>query len=349
VNLTTYNVKRLFLGLLFFFLYAGRIEAQDATFSQYYSSYLYLNPAYAGTEPSLTVGLNSRTQWKSVTEPYQTNQLSVIVPFYRKIDKQNNFGGVGLSLYNDKAGSGKLSATGVNVNVSYVLRASTASHFLFGIQGGIIQKKIDYSSLQWGSQYDKFNGFNSSFPGEENNIVPSKTYADIGAGVLYYYKQGRDIREKGMSFYVGVSSYHINRPNESLVAGQASRLPMLNKFHGGFDYSITSKINLSPNVLIAQQNNVNQINAGMYVNYGFGNPTSVLIPSDLILGAWYRLGDAYIFSAGLGCDTYTLGFSYDINNSSLRGYTQGKGAYEISLRITKPRVVKTRRNYTPRI
>lgn len=350
MNLTNNILKGLFLVLATFFFVVEKVEAQDAAFSQYYSSYLYLNPAYAGSEPSLTVGVNSRTQWKSVTEPYQTNQISLIVPFYRKVDKQNNFGGLGISVYNDKAGSGKLAATGVNLNLSYVLRASESSHILFGVQGGIIQKKIDFSTLQWGSQYDDFNGFNSNIdPGETGALSESTMYPDFGAGILYYYKEDRDIREKGGSFYAGASSYHLNRPNESLVQGQASRLPLLNKFHAGFDYSINTKFNFSPNVLIAQQNNVYQINAGMYVNYGFGNPNSLLIPSDLILGAWYRVGDAYIFSAGLACDTYTLGFSYDINNSSLRRNTQGRGAYEISLRITKPRVVKTRRNYTPRI
>lgn len=349
MKLTINILKGLFLGMCTIVFFIGDTVAQDAAFSQYYSSYLYLNPAYAGTEPSLTAGVNSRTQWKSVTEPYQTNQLSLIMPFYRKRDKKNNFGGAGLSIYNDKAGAGKLSATGVNLNISYILRASEKSHFLFGVQGGIVQKKIDFSNLQWGSQYDTYNGFKNTDPGEYDNIFESTIYPDFGAGILYYFKQDREIREKGLSFYLGASSYHLNTPNESLVKNQISHLPMLNKFHGGFDYSISTKINLSPNVLIAQQNNVYQINAGMYVNYGFANPSSVVIPSDLILGAWYRAGDAYIFSIGLGCETYTLGFSYDLNNSSLRTSTKGKGAYEISLRITKPRVVKTRRVYTPRI
>ena len=38
-----------------------------------------------------------------------------------------------------------------------------------------------------------------------------------------------------------------------------------------------------------------------------------------------------------------------MNSSSLRTNTSGAGAYEISLKITKPRVIKKRRNYTPRI
>jgi type IX secretion system PorP/SprF family membrane protein len=336
--------------MLFFLV--EKVCAQDAAFSQYYSSYLYLNPAYAGSEPSLTAGVNSRTQWKSVTEPYQTNQISLIVPFYRKINKQSNFGGLGISLYNDKAGSGKLSATGVNINLSYVLKVTESSNILFGIQGGMIQKSIDFASLQWGSQYNRFVGYDVSVDPNatsSGNLSERTLYPDLGAGLIYYYKPGRDIREKGMSFYAGAASYHLNQPNESLVKDQVSRLPMLNKVHAGFDYSISTKFNVSPNVLVAQQNNLLQINAGMYVNYGFGNPDSRFIPSDLIVGAWYRVGDAYIASVGLGCDTYTIGFSYDVNNSSLRTETRGRGAYEISLRITKPRVIKTRRNYTPRI
>ncbi len=336
--------------MLLFVTSKNMLYAQDATFSQFYSSYLYLNPAFAGSEPSLTLGLNSRTQWKSVTEPYQTNQVSIIAPLYRKVDKQNHFAGIGGSVYQDKAGQGKLKATGVNLNLSYVLRLSETNKILFGLQGGYVQKTLDHSSLQWGSQYDRFNGFNSSLDaGEQANLQDKKSYMDIGAGVLYYNKPGRDIREVGYSFFVGLASYHMNQPNESLVAGSSSKLPMLNKFHGGIEYSISPKFNLSPNVYFAQQSNVNQVNLGMYVNYGFGNPDSKLVPSELILGAWYRLRDAYIFSIGLACDSYSLGFSYDINNSSLRSASNGKGAYEISLRLTKPRVVKTKRVYNPRI
>jgi len=350
VDLKSKILKGLVWGGVTFCLSIGVSIAQDAAFSQYYSSHLYLNPAYAGSEPSLTAGVNARTQWKSVTEPYRTNQISLIIPFYRKIDKQNNFGGVGISVYNDNAGSGKLSAVGANINLSYVLRVSEKSHVLFGVQGGIIQKKVDFSTLQWGSQYDAFSGFNSSIdPGEYNNLVSSTTYPDLGAGLLYFFKPDRNIREKGLGFYAGVSAYHLNRPNESLVSGQKSPLPILNKFHAGFDYSISPKINLSPNVLVAQQGTVLQVNAGMYVNYGFGNPESMYIPSDLIVGGWYRVGDAYIASIGLGCQTYTIGFSYDVNNSSLRRNTQGRGAYEISIKVVKPRTVKTRRYFTPRI
>ncbi|HSZ72552.1 MAG TPA: type IX secretion system membrane protein PorP/SprF [Cytophagaceae bacterium] len=350
--MTNKILKRLIVGLFSICFSTGVINAQDAAFSQYYSSQLYLNPAYAGSESSATVGLNARTQWKSVTQPYQTNQVSLILPFYRKVDKQNNFGGVGLSVYNDNAGSGKLTAVGANLNISYVLRLSEKHHVLFGIQGGIIQKKIDFSTLQWGSQYDAFNGFNSSIdPGEYNSITASKLYPDIGAGFLYFFKPGRDIREKGAGFYFGASSYHLNRPNESMVIGQASPLPVLNKIHAGFDYSLNSRVNLSPNVLVAQQSNVLQINAGMYLNYalGLGTGGSLYIPSELIIGAWYRVGDAYIASIGFGSDIYTIGFSYDVNNSSLRRNTQGRGAYEISLKLTKPRKVKTRRYFTPRI
>jgi len=350
VDLKNKILKGFVWGGLSFCLSIGILYGQDAAFSQYYSSHLYLNPAYAGSEPSLTAGVNSRTQWKSVTEPYQTNQISLIIPFYRKIDKQNNFGGVGISVYNDNAGAGKLSAVGANINLSYVLRVSEKSHVLFGVQGGVIQKKVDFSTLQWGSQYDAFSGFNSSIdPGEYNNLVPSTTYPDLGAGILYFFKPDRNIREKGLGFYAGFSAYHLNRPNESLVRGQKSPLPILNKFHAGFDYSISPKVNLSPNVMVAQQGTVLQVNAGMYLNYGFGNPESLYIPSDLIVGGWYRVGDAYIASIGLGCQTYTIGFSYDVNNSSLRRNTQGRGAYEISVKIVKPRTVKTRRYFTPRI
>src|SRR5689334_702565 len=93
------------LGLMIFQLaLITSINAQDAVFSQYYSSNLYLSPCFAGIEPNLNIGVNVRTQWRSVTAPYVTNQVSIIKPFYRYGLTTQNVGGVGLSIYQDKAG-----------------------------------------------------------------------------------------------------------------------------------------------------------------------------------------------------------------------------------------------------
>jgi type IX secretion system PorP/SprF family membrane protein len=341
------------------------INAQDAVFSQYYSSSLYLSPCFAGTEPNLNVGINSRTQWKSVTAPYVTNQISIIKPIYKYGLTNQNVGGVGFSVYQDKAGDFGYQTLGANANGAYNLRAGDNHTFTFGMQVGIIQRSINLDKLEWGSQFNTYKGFDASFPADQlqssGNLSGRKSMLDLGSGLLYYYKVGRDKREKGKSFWFGYSAYHMNRPNQSLESGYISKLPMSSKIIGGLEFTVGPRLNFSPNVLIVRQGQANvtsikgfsnmQLNTGMYITYMLAelDDKSDMRPKDLILGGWYRVGDSYIFSLGIASNIYTIGFSYDLNRSGLTVVTQGRGAWEVSLKIQVPKKDVVKRYYTPRI
>ncbi|WP_299247790.1 type IX secretion system membrane protein PorP/SprF [uncultured Cytophaga sp.] len=338
--------------ITFFSLFLTTL-GQDAVFSQYYASSLYLNPALAAAEPTVSLSMNSRVQWKSIISPYTTNQASLIVPIYRSSDKSINLGGLGVSVFQNKAGEIGLTNTGANFTASYIIPFNEKNHLLAGVQVGVMQKTIDFSKGQWGSQFDVTNGFDSNISSGEYNFVSSKMYLDINFGAVYYNNPRRDIRELGKSFYVGYSAYHFNRPNESVIANQKSNLPVLNKFILGGEYSLSSSINISPNLLVALQNASSQINVGLYGTYSFGDADgNSLLPSKLYAGAWYRLKDSFIGSIGFGGKFYSIGISYDMNSSTLRknATSKGAGAYEISLKITSPKIEKVHKVYqTPRI
>ena len=91
-------------------------KGQDASFSQYYSSELYLNPALASEELDLTFSSNYRTQWSSIVDAYQTSQMSLIYPFYSKDIEEKHLGGGGLSVFTDNAGNGALKSFGMNLS-----------------------------------------------------------------------------------------------------------------------------------------------------------------------------------------------------------------------------------------
>lgn len=338
--------------ITFFSLFLTTL-GQDAVFSQYYASSLYLNPALAAAEPTVSLSMNSRVQWKSIISPYTTNQASLIVPIYKSSDKSINLGGLGVSVFQNKAGEIGLTNTGANFTASYIIPFNEKNHILAGVQVGVMQKTIDFSKGQWGSQFDVTNGFDSNISSGEYNFVSSKMYLDINFGAVYYNNPRRDIRELGKSFYVGYSAYHFNRPNESVIANQKSNLPVLNKFILGGEYSLSSSINISPNLLVALQNASSQINVGLYGTYSFGDADgNSLLPSKLFAGAWYRLKDSFIGSIGFGGKFYSIGISYDMNSSTLRknATSKGAGAYEISLKITSPKIEKVHKVYqTPRI
>lgn len=345
-----------------FFLLINIASGQDATFSQYYASSLYLNPAMAGITPAWTLAMNYRSQWRSVLDkhPYTTTQASLIAPFQSKNIKERHWGGAGISIFNDRApiisatgDHASYATTGVNANFAYILPLSSMQNLIFGVNLGAIYKTIDNSALNWGTQYDPtaVGGYNGQLnnPASTDNLNSSKLMPDVGAGVLYYFNPGRDYETKGMSGFAGFSAYHLNAPNESLYKGNVRVLPVLMKAHAGVEVSLSKKINVSPNILLAFQNGVNQFNGGGYFTYMFAPQSEVYAPNVFILGGWYRLRDAAIISTGIGNDFYTLGFSYDLNSSDLRKVSGGRGAYEISLKITKPNPRKKTRYFTPRI
>ncbi len=360
-------MNKLYRAFVLFIVHLGlisTINGQDAVFSQYFSSGLYVSPCFAGIEPNLNIGVNTRTQWKSVSAPYVTNQISVIKPFHKYGLTDNQVGGIGLSIYQDKAGDFGYQVLGANVSGAYNIQAGENHTITFGLQAGVLQKQINVEKLEWGSQFDQYKGFNSSFPADASQSSGSlsgrKIMLDLGAGLLYYFKAGRDRREKGASFWLGYSAYHINRPNESLISGYTSKLPMTNKGLAGIEFTLGSRFNISPNVLAVMQGSDTkelkglsnmQLNTGMYLTYMLVDldDRSDMLPKDIILGGWYRINDSYIASIGLVSNIYTIGFSYDLNKSGLKVATQGKGAWEVSLKIQVPKKEKVKRYYTPRI
>lgn len=349
MNRSVSHQSRWIITLIVSILAITKLVAQDPIFSQYYASSLYLNPALAASEQNITAGFNSRVQWKSIVAPYTTNQATAILPIYSKTEKFQNIGGVGLSFFNHKAGQIGLNTTGVNLNLAYVIQLSDDHHILAGVQVGWIQKKIDFGSGQWGSQFDPINGWDSSINPGEFNFLASSSYLDVGSGFVYYYKPGRNIRETGASFYAGYSAYHMNRPNESVVKSIESNLPVLHKGIAGLEFTMNDHWNFSPNLLYAKQNASTQLNFGLYSTYIMGEEHDLkewtLAPNKLMAGAWYRMKDAYIATLAFGNEFYTIAFSYDVNSSSLRESSRGKGAYELSIKLSAPKLQKTIRVY----
>lgn len=323
--------------------------AQDATFSQYYSSSLYLNPAFAGMESRLTFSTNYRNQWSSITNtPYVTSQASLIVPIKTKGLKERHLGGVGVSVYQNKAGEGNFQTLGANLNFGYNLKLSSLHYISFGAQGGLVQRSIKTDNLQWGSQFDQLLGTHDpTKPVDVSQLNNSISFSDFAGGIMYYYNPSRDYEEKGLSLYLGASAYHLTQPNESMRKDFSTSLPILIKSHAGFEVNLSPKFNISPNILIAMQNGFTQINTGAYFTFLFGDQDAKVAPAFVLLGGWYRFNDSYIVSAGFGNAIYTIGLSYDLNNSSLRYNTNGRGAYEISLKLQKPSSNKQIRIYNP--
>lgn len=340
--------KRLLTILCILIIFGTEIQAQDAFFSQYFASGIYYNPALAATETSLTLSGITRTQWKSVDAPFQTSMLALTIPIKDKLDKHKRVGGVVLSIYDDESVDGFLKTTGFNMAAAYGLNITKKDLLFFGVMGGYYNKVVDESRFQWGSGFDPSLGWDPSSLPNTSSTVSQASYLDINAGVLVVHDLEKEVGTDRSEIYLGASTYHLNSPDESLIEGSESVLPVRVNLNLGALLPIKSHIGLSPNLLYVLQGDNNQVNAGMYLTYYFlGVQGNGLAPNNIELGAWYRLEDSFIFNVGMGNEIYHLGFSYDMTTSNLRYSSNGNSAYEISVKLQKPHK-KTERHYTPR-
>ena len=324
----------LLLGLGWMTSLVQPVAGQNPHFSQHYAAPLYLNPALAALEKSGYVGLNYRDQWRSLGFPQKTGQLSLVLPVYGRSPERVALGTLGATACNDVLGeNGNFRTTGAALSVSRALYNRPAHLLAVGIQAGLTQKRLDANGLQWGSQYDPSVGFNPGLAPATAPLADQRVFPVIHAGLLWHYRHSRaEDEDPNWSLFAGFAAGNLNRPDESLLTGEPSHLPVLYKSHGGLHWRVTPRVGISPNWLVMRQRGANQVNAGVYLDYTVtaahrGKQT----PLQMSAGAWYRLGDAFIWSVGTACKNYTLGFSYDVNVSSLRYGTGGRGAYEFSL------------------
>ncbi|MDH5398882.1 MAG: PorP/SprF family type IX secretion system membrane protein [Cyclobacteriaceae bacterium] len=325
-------------GIFLIYLLAScPVLGQDAVFSQFFNTTLYLNPALAGIEDEIIVNSNYRTQWNSLQFPYQTTQISAVMPYYRDKHQKpfGHLGGLGLSIYNDVAGrDNNFKTTGLNSNFAYNLPLDR--HYIhvitFGLQTGLVQKRIDTSTLQWGEQYNPYVGFDSSISPTEAGEFRNRAFFDVGSGIFWFYNPLAQENRVVTSINSGISVAHMNHPDESMVDFETNRLPLLYKYHGGIVFRISTHVTASANVLVAYQNETSQQNFGTYFSYTFHSESDGLITEGVFrLGGWYRAQDAAIFLTEFETPKFKLAFSYDMNTSSLRYGSRGIGSYEVHL------------------
>ncbi len=320
---------QLFLSLLFSVFAFHQSKSQDIHFSQFYASPLTLNPAFTGFhDGAYRITGIYRNQWRSVTTPYQTYGASYDMRLLE--NKIKDVFGVGGSIVYDKAGDGNLSLLGIMANMSYHKSlGKNKKHFLgLGIQGGFVQRSLEFNSLSFPSQYTDGN-FDLTLSNQENFTGSNINYIDLAAGLLWSSKIG-----SRLGVFAGGTLFHLTQPKESFL-GRDHRVHMRQVGHAGLNVKVTEKIYITPNLLFMHQNKARQINFGTAGEYHFKDANNTIVS----LGGWYRVDDAAIVSASVEHRGIRLGLAYDVNTSPLQAASNHRGAFEISLmyigKITK--------------
>ncbi len=315
--------------VILFFLFLGmKVHAQDPQFSQYYSTPLYMNPGFTGSTPVNRLVFNSRIQWPDLPRPY----LTVSASFDRNLSHLNS--GIGILMVTEKAGSADMKST--QVGFSYAYKINLAGNWIVspGLLFSYGNRGIDYSKLIFGDQLEVNGPTSDDMLGKFDNT----SYFDFSSGILIYNK----------AFWGGISLYHMNEPNHSLVSGE-SRLPVKMTLHSGIRIpvgsSIFSKVRkraVTPSFIYKKQGSFEQLDMGISYLHG-----------PVHLGAWYRGipleknsantfdHDAVSMSIGLQINNLTVGYSYDFTISKI--IAQSGGSHEVAIVLEFPNQQNTKK------
>ena len=325
------------LGLFFFitFLNINNVKAQDMHFTQFFSSPLYLNPAFTGAGVCSRFSTTYRNQWPGISKTYKSYLLSM-----DHYIQQYNLG-VGLLFGNDAAGTGDLKTTIINPMFAYEVKVNRNFSMRFGVQPGFGLKSINFNALLFGDQIARGGNVATL-----ETPTQSKTYFDIGAGALFYSRK----------YWIGASAYHLTRPDVALLGNGDGILPIKYSLHGGAKYVFNPKErnlyeqrSVSPAFNYRGQKEFDQFDIGFYFTQYIVN-----------LGIWYRgipiikayktgysNNDAVAIIVGLKTDRLNIGYSYDITISKLNNLAQGAHEVTLAYQLCKFRKKKKSRIIVP--
>lgn len=319
-------MKKIFALSLVAGLIVTESRSQDFHLTQYDAAPQYLNPALTGIfdrkDADYRFGINYRSQWKAMlSKPYATAGLN----YEMKINEQISGG---LMVMSNKAQSGDYNSFILGLSGSYrIIKDADAPHQLStGLQLGLLNLSTSGTNFNFGTQYsvDSETGFDQTIDNGESFSSQSIFRFDAAFGIYYKYQ------DEGSKWhpFIGVSVYHIPQPKESFT-GHDSRYPMRWNVHGGVNYLMDEKWILTPTFLYMSQARASEINAGLLASYMMKEKGE--IEYRLLFGLNYRHQDAIAFQLGVMKSYNSLRLSYDFNNSYLKNYTNGKGAFELSL------------------
>lgn len=328
-------MNRLLKIIVILLLFTTAVKGQDMHFTQFYSSPLYLNPAFTGAGVCARLSTTYRDQWPGISKTYKSFLFAADHYLHEyKI-------GIGLLFGNDVAGTGELKTTIINPSIAYEAKLGRRLAMRIGFQPGIGMRSINFNNLLFGDQLARGGNVATI-----EAPTQRKTFFDIGTGLLVYTGK----------YWGGVSFFHLNRPNESLMGNEDGVLPIKYTVHGGIKHVINRaektdfrKRSVSSAFHYRGQKEFDQFDIGLYFTQHVFN-----------IGLWYRgipglkaykpgynNNDAVSVIVGITNDRMNIGYSYDLTISRLMGLSRGAHEVCISYQLCKAKKKKKNRLLIP--
>lgn len=254
-----------------------------------------MNPAYAGSKESLSMGLLYRKQWVEIEDAPTTGTFFGHAPVGKNV-------GLGLSFISDKIGP--VEENNVYADFSYTLQLGGEHKLAFGMKGGATFHKVGLYDEVYNNVPD------ANDPAFSENT--SNTFLNIGAGMFYYTNK----------YYVGFSVPNMLKSKHLDINGRQFGSEVSHYFlTGGYVFDINENVKLKPFAMVKSA-----FNAPTSVDASL----NTLLYNRLELGVTYRLEDSFGAMVNFGITpNLRIGYAYDHIISDLNAQT--KSSHEFML------------------
>lgn len=333
-------VRTLFLLLM---LHGGSVLCQDIYFTQSYATPLLLNPATVGTYTG-TFRLSStfRDQWRTTLgNPYQSFSLSGDVNYklrYTKV-KAPDLVGVGITFLGDRMDILDFNMNQILLTIGYhkILNPKIKQSLGIALQGGVMQKTVNYENLTFQDQFNAIDGFTL---GTAENLPPnSLAAADWSLGLYYTVSP-----TKLFNYHLGMGVFHFNTPNISFynlrdiinneLVKEDQLMPKYT-FHAGMSYKTNDFFAIQPRANFVKQGPHAMLNLGTTFRYKVSKQSGQY----LLFGPYTRISKGYSGTdwesitglLGFEMNNFILGFSYDQKISHALKDRRSLNSFEFSI------------------
>lgn len=303
----------------------------DIHYSQFYETALLRNPALTGVfDKNYKVSAYYRSQWSSITSPYQTMQIS---GEYRLSmgHNSNDFLSLGLLGYNDIAGELEQKITGgyMSVNYNKSINTNNNSYLSVGFVGGALQYSFDPSKATFDNQFQA-GVYDPTNPNMENIPEPRMNITDVGAGINYNFTAGNS---QEATYMLGISGYHFSQPLFSYFKTFSYTQNIRWNLNAAMVRELNENVILQVHANYAQQGSYSEIIACALIGWRTFEAFSET-SFEIYGGVGYRYQDAVVPIVKLRFKRASFGISYDVNTSKLQKASNSQGGLEITATLT---------------
>ena len=277
--------------IILFFVIVVSLDSyaqQDPQYTQYMYNMNVVNPAYAGSRNTLSIGVLGRTQWVNIDGAPKTLTLAAHAPIGEK-------GGLGLSIIADKIGP--VQEQNIYADFSYTIPVSETAKLAFGLKAGVTLHSLDFGAL------NPLDPNDNAYIDFDNNTLPN-----FGVGVFYY----TDKYYLGLSVPNILKSKYFEKNNGLLTEASDKAHYFLTT---GYVFDMSQTLKFKPSIMVKAAPG-SPVSLDLSANF--------LINDKLELGLSHRLDDSVSGLIGFAVSkNLRIGYAYDYTLSNLGDFNSG--------------------------